>query len=169
MLFDLAIKGSYIYAIFIHTKSMLKHILVFLFFCTPFLVNAQVTHNPEEAFTWATASDRPVLLVFEGSDWCLPCIKLDKKVLSSDTFIHFANEHLVVLKADFPQKKKIDPLLAKQYERLAELYNKEGAFPKMILITPGQKELGTIKTNFVKPEQLIEKLQQELKLYHEKI
>jgi thiamine biosynthesis lipoprotein len=148
---------------------MLKHILVFLFSCTPFLVNAQVTHNPEEAFTWSTSSDRPLLLIFEGSDWCLPCIKLDRKVLSSDTFIHFVNERLVVLKADFPQKKKIDPLLATQYERLAEIYNKEGVFPKMILITPDQKELRTIKTNFVKPEQLIEKLQQELKLYHEKI
>ncbi|MFA6058295.1 MAG: thioredoxin family protein [Taibaiella sp.] len=148
---------------------MLKHILVSLFFCTPFLVNAQVTHDPNEAFTWATSTNRPILLVFEGSDWCLPCIKLDRKVLSTDIFIHFANESLVVLKADFPQKKKLDPLLAKQYERLAEIYNKEGAFPKMILITPDQKELGTIKANYGKPEQLIEKLQQELKLYHEKI
>lgn len=148
---------------------MLKHILVSLFFCTPFLVNAQVTHNPEEAFTWATSSDRPVLLVFEGSDWCLPCIKLDRKVLSTDSFVHFANGNLVVLKADFPQKKKLDPMLAKQYERLAEIYNKEGAFPKMVLVAPNQKELGIIPANYIKPEQLIEKLQQELKHYHERI
>jgi thiamine biosynthesis lipoprotein len=148
---------------------MLKHILVCLFFCTPFLVNAQVTYNPEEAFTWATSSDRPVLLVFEGSDWCIPCIKLDRKVLSTDSFVDFAKGNLVVLKADFPQKKKLDPILVKQYERLAEIYNKEGAFPKMILITPGQKELGTIPTSYTEPEQLIEKLQQELKHYHERI
>jgi thiamine biosynthesis lipoprotein len=94
---------------------------------------------------------------------------LNRKVLSTDAFIQFANENLVVLKADFPQKKKLEPLLKKQYERLAEIYNKEGAFPKMILVAPNQKELGIIKTNYVNPEQLIEKLQQELKLYHEKI
>jgi thiamine biosynthesis lipoprotein len=148
---------------------MLKHILVPIFFLTSFITTAQVTTSPQEAFEWANAKNKPVLLVFEGSDWCLPCIRLDRSILSTDSFIHFANEHLVVLKADFPQRKKIDPLLSKQYERFAEMYNKEGVFPKMILITPDQKELGTIKTNYAKPEQLIEKLKQELKLYHEKI
>jgi uncharacterized protein YyaL (SSP411 family) len=148
---------------------MLKHILVPLLFLAPFLVNAQVTTDPKEAFKWATSSNRPVLLIFEGSDWCLPCIRLDRNVLSTDSFINFANDNLVVLKADFPQKKKIDPVLEKQYEQLAEAHNKEGYFPKMILITPAQKELSIIRTNYVKPEQLIEKLQQELKLYHEKI
>lgn len=148
---------------------MLRHILVSLLFCTPFLVNAQVTHNPEEAFAWATSSGRPVLLVFEGSDWCLPCIKLDRKVLSADSFVRFANGNLVVLKADFPQKKKLDPMLVKQYERLAEIYNKEGAFPKMILVAPNQKELGIIPAHYLRPEQLIEKLQQALKQFHERI
>lgn len=36
--------------------------------------------NFEEAKATATEQNKSILLVFSGSDWCGPCIKLDKNV-----------------------------------------------------------------------------------------
>ena len=38
--------------------------------------------NFEEVKTEATVSNKKILLVFSGSDWCAPCIKLDKNISS---------------------------------------------------------------------------------------
>ena len=54
----------------------------------------------------ASKENRPIVLVFQGSDWCAPCIKLDKQVFSTETFQLYAKDHFVMLEADFPKKKK---------------------------------------------------------------
>ena len=41
----------------------------------------------------ASKESKPIILVFQGSDWCAPCIKLDREILSSDTFKKYANEN----------------------------------------------------------------------------
>lgn len=33
-----------------------------------------------QAATEAIAQNKPIILVFSGSDWCAPCIKLDKTI-----------------------------------------------------------------------------------------
>ncbi|MCB0619170.1 MAG: thioredoxin family protein, partial [Saprospiraceae bacterium] len=53
----------------------------------------------------ARAMARPVLLVFSGSDWCGPCIRLQREVLTDPAFVQFAAEELLVVTADFPRKK----------------------------------------------------------------
>ena len=44
-------------------------------------------------------------MVFSGSDWCAPCIKLDKAVWQSEEFKKEAETNWVIYKADFPKKK----------------------------------------------------------------
>lgn len=39
----------------------------------------------------------PVVLVFQGSDWCAPCIKLSKRVWETETFLSYAKQHYVLL------------------------------------------------------------------------
>lgn len=90
----------------------------------------------EEAFRISADTKKPVLLVFSGSDWCAPCIKFEKKVLSEETFKAYASEHLVILKADFPQRKKLAEALRKQNDALAERYNPDGLFPHIVLVAP---------------------------------
>ncbi len=46
-----------------------------------------------------------MLLVFHGSDWCAPCIKLQKKIWQSEQFKTYSKESLVIVKLDFPRKK----------------------------------------------------------------
>ena len=59
----------------------------------------------EEAKAKATKNHHNIILVFQGSDWCAPCIKLDKEIWSSAEFQSLSKDHFVMLLADFPRKK----------------------------------------------------------------
>ena len=52
----------------------------------------------------ASEQNKKVLLVFSGSDWCGPCIKLDKNVWQSDAFKAESKKNWILIKADFPKK-----------------------------------------------------------------
>ena len=84
----------------------------------------------------ASNENKNILLVFSGSDWCAPCIKLKKEILTSEEFIVFAKEHYIILNADFP-KRKVNALPKEQQEHnkaLAERYNKQGHFPLVVVL-----------------------------------
>lgn len=86
-----------------------------------------------------------IVLVFSGSDWCIPCIKLEKFIWESTEFKDYSESHFVMLHADFP-KKKANALPKEQQEqndKLAELYNKQGLFPLVVLLDKRGKVLGT--------------------------
>lgn len=129
-------------------------------------LKAQVFTNPPEAFEAMQTQDRPLLLVFQGSDWCIPCINLEHKVLSQPDFLSFVKDNLVMLKADFPQQKRLQASLEKQYEALAEQYDPEGSFPKMLLLDRNKKVLHIFSTHYTTPAQLMPDLEQALKKYH---
>ena len=108
-------------------------------------INAQDwTTNFDDAKDQASEKGVPIVLVFQGSDWCAPCIKLDKEIWSTEEFKNYAKDHFVMLKADFPRKKKnqLRDLQRKQNEMLAEKYNKNGYFPFVIVMDKEGKVLG---------------------------
>ena len=122
---------------------MPTYIFLFLFLLTS-LVKGQILIDPNQAFKAAQESGKPVLLVFSGSDWCAPCIRFEREILSDASFLRYAESHLILLKADFPQRKTIAQPLRLAYEKLADTYNQEGAFPKIIVVRPDQKALATL-------------------------
>lgn len=98
----------------------------------------------------ATEKNQHIILVFQGSDWCAPCMKLDKEIWSTDEFKAYAQEHFVLLKADFP-RRKANALSAEQQEKnnkLAEKYNLNGYFPLVVVLDKEGKVLG--ETGYVK-------------------
>lgn len=112
-------------------KSMLAIFLI-LFFSG----SAEWLTNMDEAKKIAQENKRLILLNFSGSDWCAPCIKMKKEVFSQDVFIQYADEHLVLVKADFPRLKKnqLEAAQVKHNEALAERYNPTGKFPYTLLL-----------------------------------
>lgn len=84
-----------------------------------------------------------ILLKFSGSDWCVPCIRMEKNIFSKDAFAQYADSNLVMINADFPRLKKNQPSkdVVKQNEALAEQYDKEGSFPLTVLLSPDGKVL----------------------------
>ena len=92
--------------------------------------------NFNDAKSEAAKNNKYILVNFSGSDWCLPCIQLKKKIFESEDFIGYANANLVLVNADFPRqnKHKLDPTQKKQNEDLAGVYDAEGKFPYTVLL-----------------------------------
>jgi len=108
----------------------------------------------------ATKESKPIILVFQGSDWCAPCIKLDREIWSTDTFKKYAKENYVMLKADFPRRKK-NTLSEKQTKAnalLAEKYNKQGFFPFVVVLDSNGKVLGESSYKKTTPENYIKEI-----------
>lgn len=92
--------------------------------------------NIEEATQTAADQQKPILMVFSGSDWCKPCILLKKNILESEEFQNYAAEHLILLELDFPASKKnrLSKEQTAHNEQLADQFNPKGQFPYMVLL-----------------------------------
>jgi thioredoxin-related protein len=120
--------------------------LLSIFFLLTFSFStAEWTTDFSKAKTEASEKSKYILLNFSGSDWCGPCMKLKKEVLDSEAFLKFAEDKLVLVRADFPRNKKnkLSPEQTKQNEALAEKYNNEGKFPLTVLIDATGKVVKT--------------------------
>lgn len=102
--------------------------------------------NLDSALQKAQESGRPVLLNFSGSDWCRNCMRLELTIFSDSIFSQYSDSALVLLKMDFPRKKKNLPTEAVQAQRnlVAEKWNPEGQFPKLLLLTPTGKLISVL-------------------------
>lgn len=132
-----------------------RKLFVLVTILCPSLVWGQIEHNAEEAFRIASETDKPVLLVFAGSDWCAPCIRFEKQVLSENSFLEFAKENLVILKADFPQRKKLPLSEQEQNDTLAEQYNPKGVFPRLLLLRVDKSVLSVLSYTNQTPVEFI--------------
>jgi len=120
--------------------------------------------NFEEAKRVASEQNKKILMVFSGSDWCAPCIKLKKKILTTEEFQAFEKENLVVLYLDFPQRKKnrLSKELTKHNEALAEQYNRSGRFPNILLMDNTGKVLKNLKYEGQSPSDFIKEVEVSL-------
>ena len=105
--------------------------------------------NIEEASINAKANQKNILMIFSGSDWCRPCMKFKQNVLTTDVFADYINENLIVLYLDFPAKKKnkLGKEQKQHNEKLAEMYNKQGSFSKIVLLNNSGDYLTDISYN----------------------
>jgi thioredoxin-related protein len=121
--------------------------------------------NFSKAKAQAKNEDKPIVLVFQGSDWCAPCIKLNKDVWSTDVFKAYAAEHYIMLQADFPRKKanSLSPEQTAANAKLAEAYNPRGIFPLVVLMDENGKVLGETSYKKLSPQEYIQELNDFLK------
>ena len=130
----------------IGTNTMI-FILSMLMTLVSHITSAQIDLQ-QDAKTKASTSQLK-LLIFSGSDWCLPCIRFERAVLRDTAFITFGEEHLVIEKADFPQHSKLAEEQVRHNEALAEKYNPQGYFPHVLLLDEQGSVLRKIITNRV--------------------
>jgi thioredoxin-related protein len=91
----------------------------------------------------ALKENKAILISFSGSDWCGPCIRMEKEIFESDVFTNYASGNLELVKADFPREKKnqLSKEQTEKNEALADKYNPEGKFPFTVLISADEKVL----------------------------
>ncbi len=136
----------------------MKNTIVVITFLLSGLLSAQKWEaNLNDAMAMAKESQNNIILVFSGSDWCAPCIKLDKTVWQSKEFQSYANDHWVLLRADFPRKKnnRLSDQQSALNAILAEKYNKNGHFPLVVIIDPVGNILGQAGYKNVSPKEYI--------------
>lgn len=153
-----------------YQKSKYKMKIVILLISTIFFsfntITAQEWQTDFETAKQISASEnRPIILVFQGSDWCAPCIKMNDEIWSSDEFKAYAKDHFVMLQADFPRKKKNALSNGQQQENnaLFEKYNKRGYFPFVVVLDKDGNVLGEAGYEKTTPSAFIEKLETYIK------
>ena len=139
-------------------------LLAFVIFgyCNLFSQEAEKEASPwlvsiDEAKKIASAESKNILVAFTGSDWCTNCIKLEREVLNNKTFLDFASKELVMVRADFPRRKKnlLSEEQTKHNDQLAALYNQSGQFPIVALINKQGDLINTTGYLALTPEQYV--------------
>jgi len=112
------------------------------------------TTDFDQAKKDAANENKNILLVFSGSDWCAPCIKLEQTIWNSEAFKADAQKSWILVKADFPKKKahQLTAELQKQNDALAESYNSDGNFPLVVMLDKLGKVLGKTGYKNIQPE-----------------
>lgn len=136
---------------------MKKLVVVITLFLSNCLFSQNWQTNFDDAKALAIKENKNIVLVFSGSDWCAPCIKLEKTVWMSDAFQKEATKSWVTYKADFPKKKanQLAPELTEQNKKLAEKYNSGGSFPLVVLLDKNGKVLGMTGFKNVSAEEYV--------------
>lgn len=103
------------------------------------------------------------LIVFEGSDWCVKCIRLEEQVLLDSQFIQFTQLHQIELeRIDFPQRKQLDQKILEYNETVAEKLQFDGAFPTLFLIDSKSNTIHKLSYVDPKPEKVISLLRAKI-------
>ena len=145
---------------------MRKYALITILFVL--IMNTTRLSAQEWRTDWDTAkveaeqSNKKLILVFSGSDWCIPCIKLEKEIWENSSFIQYAEQHYVLFRADFPKRKKnkLPETIQQLNDRLASEYNPKGYFPLVVVLDPQGKVKGQLGYEKLTPEAYIALIEQ---------
>ena len=96
--------------------------------------------NLNAAMQQAQNDKLPILLLATGSDWCPPCMKLEKEIFSKKEFYKAAAGKVVLVKADFPRQRPQSSEERQQAEAIAKRFKIE-AFPTVLLLSSDGKVL----------------------------
>lgn len=140
-------------------KNTIK-LIVFCLFVSYTSFSQQWLTNLEDAQQIASKEKKPILLVFQGSDWCAPCIKLSKNIWSSEVFKNYAKDHYVLVRIDFPRKKRntLEKEQLKLNQQVAEKYNKNGIFPLVVVLNYEGEILGQTGYKKISPQNYINEI-----------
>lgn len=103
-------------------------------------INWQSTFK--NAVAEAKKEHKPILIYFTGSDWCGPCIQLDKNLFHTKKFATFSAQNLVLYTADYPRNRDLvstENKIANQ--QLSKKY-KQTSFPTILMIDENGEMLG---------------------------
>lgn len=84
----------------------------------------------------AAKDKKPILLYFTGSEWCPPCVELEKKVFSKKGTLQSLEKFFVLCKLDLPKdRKKISKEMQLEMKKHRVI-----SLPQLILLDEHGKE-----------------------------
>jgi protein disulfide-isomerase len=94
-----------------------------------------------QALASAQKTQRPVLALFTGSDWCPWCKKLQGEVFSTKEFKAWSAQHVILVIFDFPRTVPLPPATAQQNTAVASHYGVNG-YPSVLALDGKGNQLG---------------------------
>jgi thiol-disulfide isomerase/thioredoxin len=116
-------------------------IATFMVMPQPILARGEWLTDFEKAKRYSSATGKPILANFTGSDWCPFCLRLKREVFDTELFQDWAEDNVVLFMADYPRKKLLPPAEAAQNEFLVQEYSVAG-YPSILFITGKGDVLG---------------------------
>ena len=101
------------------------------------------TTDLDAALKEAQNSNKKVLILFTGSDWCYWCVRLKNNVLNKEEFTRFAQKNLIPVYFDFPNKKQIPAgqmTLQRQWQRKLQV----NGYPTVVIVDGKGNKLGVL-------------------------
>ena len=106
---------------------------------------------------------KPILVLFSGSDWCPPCIRMDRDLLSKGKFQEFAKQELIAVHLDFPNKKPQSDEVKRANAEMSKRF-KIDSFPTILVLAPdGATEVDRIEGYGGDPDALFKQLRADAK------
>lgn len=105
---------------------MKKIVITLLLVLGSFAVQAQELvwqTNIDKAVEISNKTKKPMLILFTGSDWCGPCMRLHKEVFNTPEFAKWSKENVVLVKLDFLRRTQQPAEIVDQNARYQELFN----------------------------------------------
>ena len=84
----------------------------------------------------ARRTNRPILVLFTGSDWCHWCKVLHEEVLMKPEFRHFADEKLILVYMDQPSDTDLPLRLQQTRNQLGRLLKSGNGVPSTVVLSP---------------------------------
>lgn len=113
-----------------------------------------------KAIEKAKAEKKSVLVKFTGSDWCPPCIEINKAVFSKETFTEKASQKFVLCVIDSPEK---DKELHKKNTPFFKKYRIVGLPTVLLLDAEGKEFCRYSPTEFDTVEKMTKQLDYQLR------
>lgn len=88
----------------------------------------------EKALEAAKANGKKVLVLRTGSDWCPPCMKLEREALRSPRFKKFAKKNLELVFLDLPRRKPITPEQRAYNNKTAQALQMGNGVPSIAIV-----------------------------------
>ena len=123
------------FAVRILSAVVLLNLLLFWGCSNDNSTNLKWYTNLDQAMKAAQKENKTILVDFTGSDWCVWCKRLDKEVFSQGPFEKYADNNLVLVKIDFPEKIKQSESTIYYNRQLAQKFGVQG-FPTIYLLNP---------------------------------
>ena len=112
----------------------------------------------EAAREKARRENKPMLLLFTGSDWCGFCIRLRKNVLEKSDFKGFARKNLILVYIDSPKRTKLPKALVEQNRALKAKFGAGGGVPETLIVSADEEVIGKIGGCPKNPKEYLKRL-----------
>ena len=97
----------------------------------------------EEATVLADNQNAPIMLFFQGSDWCPWSKKITAEVFETDEFAAWSDGKLIPVILDYPKTFSLPPQLKNQNATLMEKYRPHlTGFPTALFVKPDGTVIG---------------------------